>query len=186
MDGAQRAGVGQPDLRDLEAGQHVIRGARLLLDLAIEAVWAAEPRDVSLLHVLTYIRGAGNEKTGGSLNRLINTAGGAQESRFVGGSQRVSLELAKALGRRVLLKAPVRRIVQTRTGVTVTADRVGTVKGKQVIVTAPPAVSASIDYHPILPASRAQLLQRFPQGNAIKCMAIYDEPFWRATVSPGR
>ncbi|PTL58825.1 flavin monoamine oxidase family protein [Paraconexibacter algicola] len=162
-------------------------GARLLLDLAIEAVWAAQPRDVSLLHVLTYIRGAGNETTPGSLNRLISTAGGAQESRFVGGSQRVSLELARALGRRrILLSAPVRRIRQLRGGVEVHADRVGTVRARQVIVTAPPAVSAFIDYDPILPADRAQLLQRFPQGNAIKCMAVYDEPFWRADGLAGQ
>jgi len=164
----------------------VSSGARFLLDLVVEAVWAAEPRDVSLLHVLMYIRGAGDETTGGSLNRLVNTAGGAQEQRFAGGSQRVSLELAKALGKRVLLAAPVRRIAQTRSGVTITADRIGTVKAKQVIVTAPPSVSAYIDYDPILPAARAQLLQRFPQGNAVKCMAVYDEPFWRADGLAGQ
>jgi monoamine oxidase len=151
---------------------------RFLLDLVIEAVWAAEPRDVSLLHVLSYIRGAGNEKTAGTLERLINTAGGAQESRFVGGSQRVSLEMAKRLGRRVVLRAPVRRIVQRKGSVEVVSDR-GTWKARHVIVTAPPAVSAFIDYEPGLPAQRAQLLQRFPAGNAIKCIAVYDEPFWR-------
>ena len=43
---------------------------RSLLDLAIEAVWAAEPRDVSLLHVLMYIACAGNESTPGTINRL--------------------------------------------------------------------------------------------------------------------
>jgi monoamine oxidase len=153
-------------------------GAHFLLDLAINAVWACEPRDVSLLHVLSYIRGAGNETTPGTMERLINTAGGAQESRFVGGSQRVSLGLAQRLGRRVVLGAPVRRIVQRAGGVEVVCDR-GSWKAKHVIVTAPPAVTASIDYDPILPAQRAQLLQRFPQGNAIKCVAIYDEPFWR-------
>ncbi len=151
---------------------------RFLLELAIQSVWAAEPRDVSLLHVLMYIRGAGNETTGGSLNRLITTAGGAQESRFVGGSQRVSLELARRLGRRVLLGTPVRRIVQGGGRVRVVSDRYE-VTAKQVIVTAPPAVTALIDYHPILPAERAQLLQRFPHGNAIKCVAVYAKPFWR-------
>lgn len=151
---------------------------RFLLELAIQAVWAAEPRDVSLLHVLLYIRGAGNETTPGSLNRLITTAGGAQEQRFVGGSQRISIELAKRLGRRVVLDAPVRRIVRERGRVRVLSDRFE-VLAKHVIVTGPPAVSASIDYEPILPAARAQLLQRFPQGNAIKCVAIYPKPFWR-------
>ncbi len=151
---------------------------RFLLDLMVQAVWAAEPRDVSLLHVLSYIRGAGNESTPGTLERLINTAGGAQESRFVGGSQRLSIEMARRLGRRVLLGHPVRRIVQTRGGVQVIADGV-TVNARSVIVTAPPAVTAYIDYEPVLPAQRAQLLQRFPQGNAIKCTAVYDRPFWR-------
>ena len=160
-------------------------GARGLLDLAIQAVWACEPRDVSLLHVLMYIRGAGNERTGGDLNRLITTAGGAQEQRFVGGSQRVCLELAKGLGRRVVLGAPVRRIAQGGGKVVVTADGI-TVTAKQAIVTAPPSITALIDYEPGLPAARAQLLQRFPQGNAIKCLAVYDEPFWRADGLAGQ
>ncbi|WP_354700157.1 flavin monoamine oxidase family protein [Paraconexibacter sp. AEG42_29] len=156
----------------------VTPAGHLLLDLAIQAVWAAEPRDVSLLHVLAYIRGAGDTRTPGTLERLINTAGGAQESRFVGGSQRVTLGMAKRLGRRVLLGRPVRRITQKGGRVEVLADGV-TVRAKSAIVTAPPAVTASIDYRPALPAERAQLLQRFPQGNAIKCIAVYDRPFWR-------
>jgi len=35
-------------------------------------------------------------------------------------------------------------------------------------------------------ALRQQLIQRFPQGNAIKCEAIYDEPFWRADGLTGQ
>jgi monoamine oxidase len=75
-----------------------------LINLAIEAVFAAEPRDLSLLHALFYIRSAG------TLENLVNTAGGAQDSRFIGGSQLISLRVAKALGRRVVLGAPVRRV----------------------------------------------------------------------------
>jgi monoamine oxidase len=158
---------------------------RLLLDLALQAVWAAEPRDVSLLHVLSYIRGAGNEQTGGSLNRLINTAGGAQESRFAGGSQRLCLEMAKALGKRVVTGAPVRRLRQRKGTVEAVTDK-GSWTAKAAIVTAPPAVTAFIDYDPILPPDRAQLLQRFPAGNAIKCMAVYDKPFWREAGLAGQ
>jgi monoamine oxidase len=153
-------------------------GGKFLLDLGIEAVWAAEPRDVSLLHVLFYTACAGNESTPGDFNRLISVAGGAQESRFRGGSQLISQRLARRLGKRVLLKAPVRRIEQVRGGVHVVSDHV-TVKAKRVIVTGPPALTARIDYRPKLTASRAQLTQRFPQGSAIKCMAVYDTPFWR-------
>jgi monoamine oxidase len=147
-------------------------GGRMLLDLGIEAVWAAEPRDVSLLHVLFYIASAG------SFDILINTGGGAQESRFVGGSQLISKKLAARLGKRVVLGAPVRRIEQSASAVRVVCDHV-TVSAKQAIVTAPPAVIPFIRFDPLLPAQRAQLLQRFPMGSVYKCMAVYDKPFWR-------
>ena len=153
-------------------------GGRFLLDLGIEAVWAAEPRDVSLLHVLFYINSAGNETTPGTFERLINTADGAQESRFVGGSQLVSIKLAERLGKRVVLGSPVRRLVQRGGRVTAYSDRM-TVSAGAAIVAVPPSVGAFIDYEPGLPGARAQLLQRFPQGSVIKCMAFYDEPFWR-------
>ena len=82
-----------------------------LLDLAIEAIFSIEPRDVSLLFVLFYIHSAG------SLDRLINTAGGAQESRIEGGTQLIADRLAAKIGkRRILLKTPVRRIVRRKTG----------------------------------------------------------------------
>jgi monoamine oxidase len=160
-------------------------GARNLLDLGIQSVFACEPRDVSLLFVLFYIHSAGNEKTPGTFERLITTANGAQDSRFVGGSQLVSIRAAHSLGKRVLLSQPVRRIGQNRHGVSVHTDEL-TVHGKHVIVTAPPALTALIDYEPILPALRAQLLQRFPQGSAIKVEAIYKKPFWRAKGLAGQ
>jgi monoamine oxidase len=150
-----------------------------VLDVVIEAVWAAEPSDVSLLHVLFYIASAGDAKNAGSLARLISTAGGAQESRFVGGSQKISLELAKRLGsRRILLNAPVSRIVHSARGVRLFAGD-QQVSAKHVIVAVPPTLAGRIDYDPGLPALRDQLTQRIPQGSAIKCQAIYSEPFWR-------
>jgi monoamine oxidase len=154
-------------------------GARNLLDLGIEAVWAAEPRDISFLHILFYIHSAGNESTPGTFERLINTAGGAQQDRFLGGSQLISLRAAQQLGGRVRLGRPARRIVQERAGVRVLTDS-ESYSGRSVIVTGPPALTAQILYEPALPYLRAQLTQRFPQGSAIKCEAIYRTPFWRA------
>ncbi len=85
-------------------------------------MFACEPRDVSLLHVLFYTHSAGNETTPGTFDRLITTGGGAQDSRFVGGSQLVSIRAAQTLGKRVLLSQPVRRIAQSRGSVTVYTD----------------------------------------------------------------
>jgi monoamine oxidase len=148
------------------------RGARFLFDLAIRAVFAAEPRDISLLHGLFYLH-AGN----GIIN-LTSTAGGAQDSRFHGGSQLVSIRMAKSLGRRVVLNAPVRRIEQHAHSVTVVTDT-GSWTAKRVVVAIAPALAGRIDYAPALPALRDGLTQRMPQGSAIKFEAVYSTPFWR-------
>ena len=55
-------------------------------------MWAAQPEDMSLLHVLFYIHSAG------SLELLFDTEGGAQQDRFSGGSQRLALRMAEELG----------------------------------------------------------------------------------------
>ncbi|MGH7896193.1 MAG: flavin monoamine oxidase family protein [Candidatus Binatia bacterium] len=147
-------------------------GARLLFDLSLESVFACEPRDISLLHLLFYIR------SGGGLLPLVTTGGGAQDSRFVGGSQLVAQRVADALGKRVVLNAPVRRIKQTPGGVLVETDR-RRYRAGRVIVTLPPALCGRVEYDPPLPGLRDQLTQRFPMGSVIKCEAVYPRPFWR-------
>ena len=153
-------------------------GGRFLADVAIEAIFGAEPRDLSLLFLLFYTASAGNESTPGDFNRLINTAGGAQDSRFVGGSQLVAIKLAERLGRRVVLRSPVYRIVQGRKTVTVESERMRVV-AKRAIVAVPPPLAGRIDYRPLLPVLRDQLTQRYPMGSVIKVNVVYDEPFWR-------
>jgi monoamine oxidase len=153
------------------------QSARNFMQTAANAIWGVDPWELSLLFVLAYIRGAGNESTPGSSLRLALTPGGAQESRFVGGSQLIAIRAAHALGSRVVLRSPVRRIVSSRSGVTVESDRV-IVHARRVIVTVPPALVGAIDFDPI-PAERLQIAQRFPQGNEAKAEVIYDRPFWR-------
>jgi len=147
-------------------------GGRMLIELGIEGVWAAEPKDLSLLHVAFYVASAGK------YDLLLDTEGGAQQERFVGGSQLVAIRAAEKLGDRVVLGAPVRRIVHSGETVSVIADGV-TAWAKRVIVAIPPPLAGRIAYDPPLPGHRDQLTQRMPQGSVIKCMAIYDEPFWR-------
>jgi monoamine oxidase len=153
--------------------------ARSLLELATEAVWAAEPADVSLLHILFYTH------SGGGFNRLVGTGGGAQQDRFEGGSQRLPLLLTEQLGgERLRLGAPVRRIEHGGGGVVLHATGADegeglTVRAQRAIVAIPPTLAGRIAYDPPLPARRDQLTQRMPQGTVVKTMAIYDEPFWR-------
>jgi monoamine oxidase len=158
--------------------------ARTLLELATEAVWAAEPADVSLLHVLFYAH------SGGGFNRLLGTGGGAQQNRFHGGSQRIPLLLTEQLGEeRLRLGAAVRRIEHGGNGVVLHADgKEGglAVRAKRAIVAIPPTLAGRIAYDPPLPALRDQLTQRMPQGTVIKTMAIYEEPFWRGDGLSGQ
>jgi monoamine oxidase len=146
--------------------------ARDILRLAIIGVWAAEPRDVSLLHVLFYIRSAG------SLEILTDTEGGAQQDRVVGGSQLISLRMAEALGTAIELSAPVRALRHSPAGVTAVSDRL-TVSAKRAIVAIPPTLAGRIAYDPPLSAVRDGLSQRMAQGSVVKCMAVYERPFWR-------
>jgi monoamine oxidase len=169
------------------------RAGRELLQLGTEAVWAAQPEDVSLLHVLFYIHSAGR------LERLLDTGGGAQQDRFVGGSQLVPLGLAARLGPDTVIRgAPVRRIEHGPDEVTLHADGGWadgpgasgadgvTVRARRAVVAIAPTLAGRIVYDPPLPGHRDQLTQRMPLGTVAKCMAIYDEPFWRADGRSGQ
>jgi len=156
------------------------RPGRMLLELGVEAVWAAEPEDMSLLHALFYIHSAG------SLELLFDTDGGAQQDRFVGGSQLVPIRMAEELGgERVVLGAPVRRVEHSTDGMTVHADG-NVARGRRAILAVAPTLAGRIAYDPPLPGYRDQLTQRMPLGTVAKCMAIYDEPFWRAEGLSGQ
>jgi monoamine oxidase len=155
------------------------RTARDMMRLAIWAVWASEPEDLSLLHVLFYIRSAG------SMEVLLDTEGGAQDSRIVGGSQLISIRMAEQLGDAVLLGAPVRRIEHGPGGVTVSSNR-QSVRARHAIVALAPALSGRIEYDPPLPAVRDGLTQRMGLGSVVKCMAVYSEPFWRGEGLSGQ
>jgi monoamine oxidase len=157
------------------------RGGRDLLQIGTEVVWAAQPEDVSLLDVLFYIHSAGR------LELLLDTEGGAQQDRFVGGSQLVAIRLAEEPGAdAVTYAAPVRRIEHGDGGVTLQADGGLTVRARQAIVALAPPLASRIVYDPPLSGYRDQLTQRMPLGTVAKCMAVYDEPFWRADGLSGQ
>ncbi|MBA2534019.1 MAG: FAD-dependent oxidoreductase, partial [Rubrobacter sp.] len=154
-------------------------GARFYFDLAVESLYACEPRDVSLLGVLSDIASSG------SFGGLFEIEASAEEYRFVGGAQEVSVRMARELDGRVVLGTPVRRIVQDKGHVLVESDR-ATVRAGAVVVTVPPALRGRIEYVPALPPVHDGLSQRMPMGAVIKCHAVYDAPFWREAGLNGR
>jgi monoamine oxidase len=155
------------------------RHAREFARLVPRGAWAAEARQVSYLWFLDALRGAGG------LDYLMGIKGGSQEAKLTAGMNAVARGLAAELGERVVLNAPVSRIVQDADGV-----RVATAKGdyaaRFLIVAAPPANCARIAFEPPLPAARDGLHQRMPLGAIIKAVVAYKTPFWRAKGFSGQ
>lgn len=146
---------------------------RAYFQVACEAVFAADPSDLSALHALFYAH------SGRDLETLLSTADGAQQDRIEGGSIRLAERLAEDLDDRVRLSSPVRAIAQDGAGVRVTTRSGEVVEGSHVVVTLPPTLAGRLDYSPILPSWRDQLTQRVPAGSVIKVHAAYERPFWR-------
>lgn len=145
---------------------------RAVIDVAVGAVFAAEPSEISFLHFLFYLR------SGGGLLRLTEITNGAQQTRLVTGAQSIAQRMAEGLGDRVVLGAPVRSITQDGEGIAVRTDR-GEHLGRYGIAAIAPALAGRIAYDPPLPAVRDQLTQRMPLGSVTKCVALYKKPFWR-------
>jgi monoamine oxidase len=162
--------------------------ARDILAVAVKAIFGAEAEELSLLFALFYLR------SGGGLSNLARTTGGAQESRFVGGSQQLALGMAAELADRVLLGAPVSALAHGPDHVKVTARLVSpdgdpadpdaehrplTVTARRAILAMSPALTGRLTYTPPLPGRRDQLCMRMPMGSVTKVHALYDRPFWR-------
>ena len=145
-----------------------------LTQTAFESVFAAHPDEVSLLHALFYMR------SGNSFDFLTKAKGGAQQDRVVGGVQPLAEQLAKDIQKQsdLVLNAEVYRVEQTPNGVVVQSKQ-GEHMAKFLIVAIPPPLAHRIAFTPNLSDARQNLLSRLPMGSVIKCLAVYEKPFWR-------
>jgi monoamine oxidase len=153
-------------------------GIETLIRCWTQPGFGADPDQLSLLFVIHYIACSGNETNKGTFARNSDTKNGAQERRFVGGSQLIPLRLAGQLGSRVALNAAVTRIDQNSTQAVVRTTR-GAVACSRVIVAAPPELARMIQWAPALPTRHQTLLNKMNMGDLMKCDAVYPEPFWR-------
>jgi monoamine oxidase len=154
-------------------------GAHHLFDLIVKSVFGVEPRDLSLLFFTFYV-GAG-----GGVISLTSVTDGAQEERFVQGSQEIAIRVASELQSSIAFNSPVYRIQDCEGGVAVWTDTERFTAGR-VIVTLPPALAGRVLYEPALPAQRDQLTQRMPMGSIIKVNVEYESPFWRSDNLTGQ
>jgi len=144
------------------------RGAREFARTITRAVLCAEPRQVSYLCFLEYLR------QGKSLETLI----AAQQYKFVGGAWQIPQRMAEQLGDDILLNSPVQAVEQHHDNVTVISNG-ARYHARHLIMAVPPVLAAKIQFNQPLPSKRSALLERMPMGSVIKIHMAYEKPFWR-------
>ena len=155
---------------DANAKDPLLAGFFRLLTTALLGCMADE---ISLLFMAYYIA------QGDSLEMLMTTRDGAQDSRFEGGTQQFSTLIGERIGaERYLLSAPVLEIAQTDGAVRVRTAG-GVISARQAIVAMPPSAADLIRFEPELPWQRRELQVRSPMGRYMKAIALYDRPFWK-------
>lgn len=138
--------------------------ARLFFPLFLGEMMAADPADLSVLHMAFYLR------SGGGTRYLNAFEGGAQQDRIAGGSHQLCERLASTLD--VRLREPVSAIHEgtvRSTGAAYQADA--------VVVAVPPLLADDIDFRPRLGQPRGS--GRMARGCAVKVHLVYPEPLWR-------
>jgi monoamine oxidase len=149
--------------------------ARTLLEICTVGILAVPTAEVSFLHLLFTI-----QTCGVTSELFAESEGGAQTTRFIGGTGEIPRRLAALITDHIVLNVPVQLIEHTADSVTVYCRGGLVAHGRRVIVAISPTLAGRIMYDPPLPGIRDQLTQRLPNGSAMKAFFIYAEPFWRA------
>ena len=139
----------------------------------IRKLQGGDPDRVSLLWMLHFVRSA-------SFEDLLDTA---EDYRFVGGAQSISLNIASKLGDRLWLNAPATLIDRTAGDCIAVETPRGRVAARQLIVATMPASLRGVVFVPELPADHRHLIAEWGTMSWIKFNAIYDRPFWRSKSS---
>tara|TARA_R110001592_G_scaffold57536_3_gene174645 strand:- start:972 stop:2423 length:1452 start_codon:yes stop_codon:yes gene_type:complete len=140
------------------------------------AIMAGYPERISLLWFLHYIQSSGG------LLRIALNDNGLQDLRFVGGSQLVSINAAKALQGRVHLSEPVLEISDRPTEAVEVITGKGRYLADRVVVAMAPADTLRIDFKTGLSDQRKELVRRWAgltKLPLIKHSVIYKHAFWR-------
>jgi monoamine oxidase len=121
-------------------------------------------------------------RSAGGILRLILNDGGAQDLRFEGGSQLVSIRMAEQLGDRVRLEQPV-RTVERRADGKLRIETINTAyTADHLVVAMMPADTLRIHFVPGLPQRHTELARgwaRLPRLPLLKLAVVYAKPFWR-------
>jgi monoamine oxidase len=154
---------------------------RTLLEICTVGILAVPTAEVSFLHLLFTI-----QTCGVTAELFAESEGGAQTTRFVGGTSEIPRRLAELISNHIVLKSPVLLIEHSADSVTVHCRGGLVARGRRAIVAISPTLAGRIMYDPPLSGVRDQLTQRLPNGSAMKAFFVYSEPFWRTAGFNGQ
>ena len=156
-------------LGETDAAKEVYRAAA-------RSILSVEPSEVSMFAWLSYVN------NGLGIMRLIEVEDGAQERKFSGGSQQISIRLREKLGfNRVLLNHVVKHIEWSPTSdlVKITCDNNQMFSCRHVIIALAPSLYKTIQFEPELPEKKREASERMYMGSIIKTITVFDRPYWK-------
>jgi monoamine oxidase len=107
--------------------------------------------------------------------------------RIIGGNDRLPALLAKALGSRLQLRTVLRRVTQTRNGVTAALEsngRVAEARFDYLVCALPATTLRDVQFEPNLPEIQQQAVTSVRYGHATKTALQFDRASWRKRGTP--
>ena len=154
--------------------------ARWLIGMAFTLVGCQNPHQDSLLFMLNLFNVAGG------FEAPMSVQSGAQESRVVEGTWKISDTMARQLpSGSVVLGSPVSEIRSWDGGAITVVSKKVTTKCSHVVVAMSPTEVGRIQFTPDLPVRRAGLQHDGGSGSMSKLFMVYDTPFWRQGLGGG-
>jgi monoamine oxidase len=164
---ADAAALDARSLEDVLATMSLGPGAQLLIRSNYRGNYNAELSQVSLLFV------AQQELVDANLPET-----GVETMRIAGGNDQLPRAMARALGSRVVLGAPVTRVAQQPWGVRVEAGG-RSYDGATMVLAVPPPPLRGVAFDPPLATGVRTMIEHLDLGSALKVSAQYRRRFWR-------
>lgn len=153
-----------------------IRAPRPLKEIAtgLRGFFLADPDELSLLALADQFAEDG-------------APGSEKMFRIVGGNDRLPAALAKALGSKVRLRTVLRRISQTRAGITAVLEsngRLDQARFDYLVCAMPATTTRDVVFEPALPEMQQRAVSSLKYGGATKTALQFDGAPWRKRGKP--
>jgi monoamine oxidase len=137
-------------------------------------LFLADPEDLSMLALIEFLAD-------------IDEEGWGDQFRIKGGNDRLATETAGRLRGDLHLRTIVRRVRQTKKGVSASVERDGrldTISADYVVIALPAPTLADVQFEPELPAPQRDAISSLRYGDATRLLLQFDRRFWARQGRP--